>query len=69
MQERIKMPHSETGREQFNLIAIKELHPTFGAEISGVDFSKSVADEVFSEILDAITKVRFALSSNFPLLT
>jgi alpha-ketoglutarate-dependent 2,4-dichlorophenoxyacetate dioxygenase len=63
------MPHSETESEQFNLITIKELHPTFGAEISGVDFRKRVTDKVFSEILDAITRVRFALSSNFSLLT
>lgn len=41
----------------FNLITVKELHPTFGAEISGVDFSKEVPDDVFQEILAAITKV------------
>lgn len=41
----------------FQYISIKELHPTFGAEISGVDFSKPVVEEVFSEILAAINKV------------
>jgi alpha-ketoglutarate-dependent 2,4-dichlorophenoxyacetate dioxygenase len=41
----------------FQLINVKELHPTFGAEISGVDFSKPVEDDVFQEILAAITKV------------
>ncbi|KAK9321098.1 hypothetical protein V1517DRAFT_340138 [Lipomyces orientalis] len=40
----------------FNLINVKELHPTFGAEINGVDFSKPVEDDVFQEILAAITK-------------
>ncbi|KAJ5989601.1 alpha-ketoglutarate-dependent 2-4-dichlorophenoxyacetate dioxygenase [Penicillium waksmanii] len=40
----------------FHYIAIKELHPTFGAEISGVDFSKPVTKEVFAEILAAINK-------------
>ena len=46
------MPYKETG-----LIQIKELHSTFGAEISGVDFSERVNDDVFEEILAAITKV------------
>ena len=41
----------------FKHIAVKELHPTFGAEVSGVDFSKEVTGEVFREILAAITKV------------
>ncbi|KAL2004712.1 hypothetical protein VTN00DRAFT_3240 [Thermoascus crustaceus] len=40
----------------FNLITVKELHLTFGAEISGVDFSKEVPDDVFQEILAAITR-------------
>ncbi|KAJ5925466.1 alpha-ketoglutarate-dependent 2-4-dichlorophenoxyacetate dioxygenase [Penicillium verhagenii] len=37
-------------------IAITELHPTFGAEVSGVDFSRPVDEEVFQEILAAISK-------------
>lgn len=41
----------------YNHITIKKLHPTFGAEISGVDFSRPVEKEVFDEILTAITKV------------
>ncbi|RDL38139.1 Uncharacterized protein BP5553_05572 [Venustampulla echinocandica] len=40
----------------FNHITVKELHPTFGAEISGVDFSAPLTEEVFAEILAAITK-------------
>ncbi|KAJ6116047.1 alpha-ketoglutarate-dependent 2-4-dichlorophenoxyacetate dioxygenase [Penicillium sp. IBT 18751x] len=40
----------------FNRITVTELHPTFGAEISGVDFSRPVADEQFQEILAAISK-------------
>lgn len=40
-----------------SLIQIKELHPTFGAEIIGVDFSQPISDEVFSKIHDAMTKV------------
>jgi hypothetical protein len=47
------MPHAE----EFKHIQVQELHPTFGAEIKGVDFSKPVSDEVFAEILAAITKV------------
>lgn len=46
-----------TTEPPFKHIAIKELHPTFGAEISGIDFSKPVDDYVFQEVLAAITKV------------
>ena len=41
----------------FKHIQVKELHPTFGAEIHSVDFSKPVPEDVFSEIYKAITKV------------
>lgn len=47
------MPHANP----YKHIQIKELHPTFGAEVIGVDFSKEVPDEVFGDILAAITKV------------
>ncbi|KAL5330264.1 hypothetical protein ACEPPN_003790 [Leptodophora sp. 'Broadleaf-Isolate-01'] len=40
----------------FNHITIKELHPTFVAEIQGVDFSKTIEPEVFSEIRAALAK-------------
>ncbi|KAI9924170.1 hypothetical protein ASPWEDRAFT_70280 [Aspergillus wentii DTO 134E9] len=39
----------------FQHITVKELHPTFAAEIHGVDFN-AINDEVFAEILDAVTK-------------
>lgn len=42
---------------QFKHIIVKPLHPTFGAEISGIDFSQPVPDEVFTEVLAAVTKV------------
>lgn len=54
------MPGVTTG-PSFKLINIKELHPTFGAEISGVDFSKPVDDDVFQEVLAAITKVNIPI--------
>lgn len=41
-----------------NYITIKELHPTFGAEVSGIDFSAPVPDEDFQDTLAAVTKVR-----------
>lgn len=41
----------------FQHVVAKELHPTFGAEISGVDFAKPLADVVLIEILAAIAKV------------
>lgn len=47
------MPHSTSTK-----LTINELHPTFGAEVYGVDFSQPIDDETFQEIYDAITKVR-----------
>lgn len=41
----------------FDHIKIKKLHPTFAAEISGVDFSKPLSSEVFQEVRAAIAKV------------
>lgn len=35
---------------------ITELHPTFGAEIRGLDLSKDVSDQTFQEILAAMAK-------------
>ena len=42
----------------FSHISVKKLHPTFAAEISGVDFSSPLSDEVFQEISQAVTEVR-----------
>ncbi len=47
------MPH----KDEFSLIQVQELHPTFGAAIYNVDFSQRISDDVFAEILAAITKV------------
>lgn len=46
------MPHKEEGK-----VYVKELHPTFAAEVHGVDFSQDVSPEDFEEIYKAITKV------------
>ena len=51
-----------TAEIPFSHISAKPLHPTFGAEISGVDFSSPVSEKVFEEIHKAITKVQFPLS-------
>jgi len=40
----------------FKHINVKELHPTIGAEVSGIDFSAPMTDEVFSEVHAAITR-------------
>lgn len=46
------MPHkNETG------VTVEQLHPTFSAQINGVDFSKPVPADTFQDIYDAITKV------------
>ncbi|KAL2432921.1 hypothetical protein ABEF95_015791 [Exophiala dermatitidis] len=54
------MPHATESESEpsatFEHIQIKKLAPTFGAEVSGVDFSKPVEPEVFKEIHDAITE-------------
>lgn len=47
----------------YNHIQVKELHPTFGAEVSGIDFSQGVEEHIFQEILQAISKVRNTLSA------
>lgn len=41
----------------FEYITVTELHPTFGAEISGVDFSRPIEGKVFPEILSAMSRV------------
>lgn len=46
-----------TKGSSYKHITVKSLHPTFGAEIGGVDFSKPVADEIFDEIRAAARKV------------
>jgi alpha-ketoglutarate-dependent 2,4-dichlorophenoxyacetate dioxygenase len=48
-----QMPHAV----DFNLIQVKELHPTFGAEVHGVDFSRPVPEDVFQELWKAVNKV------------
>lgn len=47
------MPHREESK-----LTIKQLHPTFAAEVRGVDFSTDIPQDVFNEIYQAITKVR-----------
>lgn len=42
---------------EFKNFTAHALHPTFAAEIKGVDW-KNVTDETFSEIQDAVHKVR-----------
>jgi hypothetical protein len=49
------MPHAT--ETDYQHISVEPVGRTFGAEVSGVDFSKPVPDDVFQEILSAITKV------------
>lgn len=46
------MPHKKDYQ-----LTIKELHPTFAAEIHDVDFTGDLSPEVFDQIHQAITKV------------
>lgn len=54
--------------EVFKHITVKEIHPTFAAEVGGIDFSSPIADDVFAEILAAMTKVRLFRISVWRLL-
>ena len=38
-------------------ITITKLHPTFGAEISGVNFSQPLSEDVLQELKSASAKV------------
>jgi len=51
------MPGTLIQNGPFHTITIKELHPTFGAEIVGVDFSR-ISDSQLGEIKAAMAKVR-----------
>ena len=53
------MEEAGTSREhrEFKTFRVKELHPSFGAEIEGVDFPNP-SEEQFREILAAMSKVR-----------
>ncbi len=42
--------------DEFKTITVKELHPTFAAEVSGVNF-QDLSEEQLSEILAAMAKV------------
>lgn len=44
----------------FKTITVKELHPTFAAEVEGVDF-ENLSDEQLQEILAAMAKVQGVL--------
>ena len=41
---------------EFATIAIRELHPTFAAEVDGVNF-QDLSDQQFTEVVAALAKV------------
>ena len=41
----------------FKTLTFTKLHPTFGAEVSGVDFTQSIPNDVFQEMQWAMAKV------------
>jgi hypothetical protein len=45
---------------KFKHIIVKSLHPAFGAEVCGIEFSKPVDDDVFAEVFAAISKVKIS---------
>ena len=48
-------------KPEFKTLKITRLHPTFGAEVSGVDFSHPIPDDVLQEIISAMAKVVFPI--------
>lgn len=48
---------NNSGDAEFQFIKAEKLHPTFGAQISGVDFSRPVDEEVLAEIKAAAARV------------
>lgn len=53
---------------KFKTLTIKELQPTFGAEVSGLDFSQNIPDDAFEEVLKAMAKVSTLLVVSWELL-
>lgn len=47
----------------FAHISVKPLHPTFAAEISGIDFKSPLSDDTFKEVYQAVTKACLQLFS------
>ena len=43
--------------QPFKTLTVNELHPTFGAEVSGIDFTQPIPDGQFQDILAAMAKV------------
>jgi len=51
----------------FKTFTVREIHPTFGAEVEGVDF-QNLTDESFQEIIAAMAKVTNIPSLDIQLL-
>jgi hypothetical protein len=47
--------------KQLDRLKVIEVHPKYGAEISGLDFSKPIADNVFEQVLAASAKITIVL--------
>jgi alpha-ketoglutarate-dependent 2,4-dichlorophenoxyacetate dioxygenase len=54
------MPGQIINGAPFRTITVKQLHPTFGAEVMGADFT-NMSDEQFDEIKQAMAKVPFVV--------
>jgi alpha-ketoglutarate-dependent taurine dioxygenase len=47
------MPHATN----YNYLTVKELHPTFGAEVCGINVAEPLSPETFEELRSVLTKV------------
>lgn len=46
-------------------LKVTPLHPTFGCQLDGVDWSKDVSPELYKEIREVVDKVRTCILKNY----
>lgn len=56
----------KTKKQDSTTLEIIKLHPTFAAEVRGLDFSQEISEEVFQEVLGIFAKVRLFSFLRFP---
>lgn len=49
----------------FPHLQVKELHPTFAAEITGLKLTEPLSDEIFQEIINVVAKVTNTRPSSY----
>lgn len=62
----IPKEEEEGVKKQDSTLEIIKLHPTFAAEVRGLDFSKEISEEVFQEVLGIVAEVRVFIFLSLP---